>query len=105
MAAPRLGYLVHTGTLPPILVLSERDAKTYPGRLGHHSVVIHRGDNGTADLPQYYLLDPSRHPFPESQPLVFDKLAADARKALRDTALAKLTQAEREALVGAGNDT
>lgn len=103
MAAPRIGYLV-TLAGSEVFVLSERDAKTYPGRIGHRAAVVHKGDNGTVDLPQYYVLDARHHPFIEAPPLVFDKLAADARKALRDTALAKLTQAEREALVGTGSD-
>jgi hypothetical protein len=105
MAAPRLAYLVHLSGAPPVLVLSERDAKTYPGRTGVQPIVVHRGDGGTADLPQFYALDPLRHAYAEAPPLVFDRLAADARKAVRDAALAKLTQSEREALVGTGPDT
>jgi hypothetical protein len=104
MAAPRLGYLVHLANASPVLVLSERDAKTFPGRVGHEPVVIHKGDNGTADLPQYYALDRLRHPFPEAPALVFDKLAADARKAVRDAALAKLTAEERDACGLSGVD-
>jgi hypothetical protein len=104
MAAPRTGYIVYLPAGAPTLVLSERDAKTYPGRVGHQPVVVHKGDNGTADLPQYYALAPIHHPFPEAPPLVFDKLAADARKALRDAASAKLTQAERDAWGMTGSD-
>jgi hypothetical protein len=104
MAAPRSAYIVHLADSSQVLVLSERDAKTYPGRVGHQAIVAHRVDNGTADLPQFYALDPARHPYPEAPPLVFDKVAADARKAVRDAALAKLTQAEREALGATGSD-
>lgn len=105
MAAPRTAYLVHLGGSAPVLVLSERDAKTYPGRIAHETLVVHRGDNGTADLPQYYALDRTRHPLPEAAPLVFDKVAADARKATRDAAVAKLTLAERDACGLSGTDT
>jgi hypothetical protein len=102
MAVPRMGYLVTLAAGVEVFVLSERDAKTYPGRVGHRAIVAHKGDNGTTDLPQYYALDPLKHPFPEAAPLVFDKVAADARDALRTSAkqkpAAQWTDAERVAM-------
>jgi hypothetical protein len=99
MAAPRFGFLVHLAAGSTVLVLSERDARTYPGRIGHQPVVVHRGDGGTPDLPQFYILAQS---FPEAPALVFDKLAADARDELRASAkqkaAAQWTDAERTAM-------
>jgi len=94
MASPRSAFLVHMANgSAPVLVLNETDAATYPGRAGSEPVVVIRGDAPDT----FYRLDRSAHPFVEAPPLAFDQAAADARKAVRQAARAKLTQEERDA--------
>lgn len=91
MAIPRQAFLVHMKDgSGPHLVMTETDARTYPGRAGSQQIVVIRGDNAG----EFFALDPSRHAYAESPPMVFDSVAADARKALRIAARSKLTAEE-----------